>query len=105
MSHFAIIGVGGKQYRVAAGDTITTEKIDAEVGATVKLQHVFLIGGGAEARVGTPIVAGAHVEAKVLEIGKGDKVRVYKMRRRKRTRTERGHRQMFARLEITKIHA
>lgn len=102
MSKFAIIGVGGKQYRVAEGDTITTELV-AVSGKSVKLGHVFLVQDGETTKVGEPLVSGASVEAKVLETGKGDKVRVFKMKRRKRLRTERGHRQPFAKLEVTKI--
>jgi large subunit ribosomal protein L21 len=104
MSKFAIIGVGGKQYRVAEGDTIQTELV-AEAGKTIKLGHVFLVADGVSPRVGSPLVDGATVEAKVLATGKADKIRVFKMKRRKRTRTERGHRQPFAKLEITKINA
>lgn len=104
MTTFAIVGIGGKQYRVAEGDQLTVEKITDEVGKTVKLQHVFLVGG-ATTKVGTPLVTGSSVEAKILEIGKGEKIRVYKQRRRKRTRTEHGHRQPFAKIEIVKIHA
>ncbi len=104
MSKFAIVSIGGKQYRVSEGETVVVEKIADEVGKTIKLGHVFLIGDGESATVGTPLVEGATVEAKVLEIGKGDKIRVFKMKARKRYRVERGHRQHFAKLEIVKIN-
>lgn len=105
MSKFAIIGVGGKQYRVTEGDMLATEKLEAAIGSTVKLQHVFLVGHGSEVKVGAPLVAGAHVEATVESTAKGEKVRVFKMKPRKRYRVERGHRQIATTLKITKIHA
>jgi len=105
MSKFAIVGIGGKQYRVAEGDKISVEKIADEAGQTVTLQHVFLASDGKDVKVGTPLVEGASVEAKVLEVAKGDKIRVFKMKPRKRYRVERGHRQWAAELEITKIAA
>jgi len=104
MTTFAIIGVGGKQYRVAAGDVIQTEKVEGEAGKTVKLQHVFLTSDGKDAKVGSPLVEGASVEAKIVETKKGDKVRVFKMKPRKRYRIERGHRQLHTQLEIVKIN-
>lgn len=103
MSKFAIVGIGGKQFRVAEGDTVTAEKITDEVGKTIKLKHVFLVSDGENTQIGTPLVEGATVEAKVLEIGKAKKVRVFKMIQRKRHHVERGHRQHFAKLEIVKI--
>ncbi len=105
MSKFAIVGIGGKQHRVSEGDTIVVEKVTDEADKTIKLGQVFLIGDGDTAQVGTPLVEGATVEAKVLEIGKGDKIRVFKMKARKRYRVERGHRQPFAKLEIVKINS
>lgn len=102
MSKFAIIGIGGKQFRVAEGDTVQTEKVGEE-GKTVKLNHVFLVSDGKDTKIGTPLVEGATIEAKVLEIKKGDKVRVFKMKQRKRYRSEHGHRQWGAKLEIVKI--
>ena len=105
MTNFAIIGVGGKQHRVQAGDIITTEKVTEAVGETIKIQHVFLVGHGDDVKIGDPLVTGAHAEAKVLEAGRADKIRVYKQKKRKRYRVERGHRQPFIKLEITKIHA
>jgi large subunit ribosomal protein L21 len=104
MSKFAIIGIGGKQHRVTEGAKIVTEKVATEVGKTLKLQHVFLVGDDKEAKIGDPLVAGATVEAKVIETGKGEKIRVFKMKRRKRYRVDRGHRQPFSELEIVKIN-
>jgi len=103
MNKFAIVGIGGKQFRVAEGDTITTEKVGEE-GKTVKLNHVFLISDGKESKIGTPLVEGASVEAKVVSIKKAAKVRVFKMKPRARFRSEHGHRQWEATLAILKIN-
>ncbi|MDD3066807.1 MAG: 50S ribosomal protein L21 [Candidatus Gracilibacteria bacterium] len=103
MNKFAIVGIGGKQFRVAEGDTITTEKVGEE-GKTVKLNHVFLISDGAESKIGTPLVEGASVEAKVVSIKKAAKVRVFKMKPRARSRSEHGHRQWEATISILKIN-
>lgn len=102
MTSFAIVGIGGKQYRVAEGETVRTELIgNAEPGKKLHLQHVFMAGG----KIGAPLVDGAKVEVEVIETGKGDKIRVFKMKRRKRLRVNRGHRQPFALLKVLKIHA
>ncbi|MFH1546674.1 MAG: 50S ribosomal protein L21 [Patescibacteria group bacterium] len=103
MSKFAIIGIGGKQFRVAEGDVVQTEKIGEE-GKTVKLNHVFLVADGEDVKIGAPLVEGASVEAKVLEVKKGTKIRVFKMKPRKRYRREKGHRQWEAKIEIVKIN-
>jgi large subunit ribosomal protein L21 len=103
MNKFAIVGIGGKQFRVAEGDSITTEKIGEE-GKTIKLNHVFLIEDGKESKIGNPLVENASVEAKVISTAKGDKVRVFKMKPRKRKRSEKGHRQWETKLEILKIN-
>lgn len=104
MSKFAIVGIGGKQFQVTAGENILVEKIADETGKTVKLNHVFLIAEGEDVKLGQPLVKDAYVEAKVLEVGKADKIRVFKMKHRKRYRIDRGHRQPFAKLEIIAIH-
>ena len=103
MSKFAIIGIGGKQFRVAEGDVVQTEKIGDE-GKTVKLNHIFLVADGENVKIGAPLVEGASVEAKVLEVKKGTKIRVFKMKPRKRYRREKGHRQWEAKIEIVKIN-
>ena len=105
MNTFAIIGVGGKQLRVAEGDTVVTEKVSDQVGEKLTLQHVFLVSHGGTVKVGAPLVTGAHVEAEVLSTGRTDKVRVFKMKRRKRLRINRTHRQSFITLKILKIVA
>jgi len=99
---YAVIKTGGKQYRVAAGDVIKVEKLDGEVGNSVAFDQVLMIGGE-NAKIGTPIVKGAEVTAEVLEQGKGDKVLIFKKKRRKNYRRTRGHRQHQTVLRISDI--
>ena len=99
---YAVIKTGGKQYRVAAGDVIKVEKLDGEVGSNVDLDQVLMVGGD-EAKIGTPTVKGAKVTAEVLEQGKGDKVLIFKKKRRKNYRRTRGHRQHQTVLRISDI--
>ena len=105
MSDQAIIKTGGKQYRVAVGDKLRIEKLRADVGADVDFDEVLLVGKGGDARVGTPLVEGAKVSAKVTAHGRGKKLIVYKFRRRKNYRRKNGHRQPYTEVEITKISA
>jgi len=103
VSKFAIIGIGGKQFHVKEGDQIIAEKVADEEGKMIKINHVFLVADGEDVKIGTPLVEGASVKAKVLEIKKGEKVRVFKMKPRKRYHIEKGHRQFEMKLEIMKI--
>ena len=80
---YAVVKTGGKQYRVAAGDKIKVEQIAADVGQEIVLEQVVAVFDGDTVKLGTPLVAGASVKAKVLAHGKHDKVRIFKMRRRK----------------------
>ena len=102
---FAVIVTGGKQYKVAEGDTLFIEKLEAEEGAAVKFDQVLMVGDGENVKVGTPVVEGAAVEAKVVKNGKGKKIYVFKMKRKKNYRRKKGHRQPFTKVEITKINA
>ncbi len=102
---YAIIVTGGKQYKVAEGDTLFIEKLEAEEGAAVKFDQVLMVGDGENVKVGTPVVEGAAVEAKVVKNGKAKKVYVFKMKRKKNYRRKKGHRQPFTKVEITKINA
>jgi large subunit ribosomal protein L21 len=102
---YAVIKTGGKQYRVAAGEKIKIEQIPADVGQEVRLDQVLAIGNGADLSVGTPLVAGANVLAKVIAQGRHDKVRIFKMRRRKHYQKHQGHRQAFTELEISAVNA
>ncbi|HMN19866.1 MAG TPA: 50S ribosomal protein L21 [Ottowia sp.] len=101
---YAVIKTGGKQYRVAAGEKIKIEQIAADVGQEITLDQVLAVGNGAELRVGAPLVDGATVVARVLAHGKHDKVRIFKLRRRKHYQKRQGHRQGYTELEIGTIH-
>ena len=102
---YAIIKTGGKQYRVAAGDKIKVETIEAEVGAQVTLTEVLAVSNGTEITVGAPVVEGASVTATVVSHGRHDKVRIFKMRRRKHSIKSAGHRQNYTELKIETIAA
>ena len=101
---YAVIKTGGKQYKVAAGEKIKVELLDAEVGAEVTLDQVLALGSGDGLKVGAPLVAGATVSAKVVSHGKHDKVRIFKMRRRKHYKKSQGHRQNYTELEISAVN-
>jgi len=101
---YAVIKTGGKQYRVAAGEKIKVEQIAADVGQEITIDQVLAVGNGAELKVGTPLVAGASVTATVLAQGKHDKVRIFKMRRRKHYQKRQGHRQTFTELQISAVN-
>ena len=100
---YAVIKTGGKQYKVAPGEKLKVELIPADVGAQIVLDQVLLVGDGANVRLGQPIVAGATVNATVLAHGRGDKVKIFKMRRRKHYQKHQGHRQGFTELKIDGI--
>jgi large subunit ribosomal protein L21 len=101
---YAVIKTGGKQYRVAAGEKIKVEQIAADVGQEIVLDQVLAVGNGADLKVGTPLVSGATVKATVLVHSKHDKVRIFKMRRRKHYQKRQGHRQQFTELQIASIN-
>ena len=100
---YAVIRSGNQQFRVNEGDTIQVEKINAEVGDEITIDEVLLLGGG-DTLIGTPIVSGATVTARVAEQGRHPKIIVFKMKRRKNYRRKNGHRQPFTALEITGIN-
>ena len=102
---YAVIKTGGKQYKVAAGDKLKVEKLVGDVGSTVVIDKVLLIANGESTTVGAPLVAGATVNATVVSHGRGDKVMIFKMRRRKHYRKTQGHRQDFTEIQIEKIAA
>jgi large subunit ribosomal protein L21 len=102
---YAVIKTGGKQYKVAAGEKIKVEQIAADVGQVIVLDQVLAIGSGAELKVGTPLVEGATVNATVVAHGRHDKVRIFKMRRRKHYQKRQGHRQNYTELEIGTVQA
>jgi len=100
---YAVIKTGGKQYRVVAGEKIKVEQIPADVGAEITLDQVLMVGEGESVKIGTPLVSGATVTAKVISHGRHDKVRIFKMRRRKHYQKHQGHRQNYTELEISGI--
>ncbi|MEE9319252.1 MAG: 50S ribosomal protein L21 [Granulosicoccus sp.] len=102
---YAVIKTGGKQYRVSQGDRLKVETLTAEAGSEVKLDEVLLVGSGESVTVGAPTVANASVTARVLDHGRGNKIRIIKFRRRKHYRKQQGHRQNYTELEITGINA
>ena len=101
---YAVIKTGGKQYRVAAGEKIRVEKLAAEVGHQITLDKVLSVGSGAEVSIGAPFVSGATVVATVLAHGRQDKVRIFKMQRRKHYQKRQGHRQAFTEIEISAVN-
>jgi large subunit ribosomal protein L21 len=100
---YAVIKTGGKQYRVSAGEKLKVESIAADVGAEIVLDQVLFLGNGEEVAMGAPLVSGAAVTARVVGHGRGDKIRIFKMRRRKHYRKSQGHRQNFTEIEILGI--
>lgn len=102
---YAVIKTGGKQYRVVQGDKLRIEKLPNEAGAEVVLDQVLAVGSGEDLRVGAPLVAGAAVKATVIAHGLGDKVRIFKLRRRKHFKKTQGHRQPYTEIQITGISA
>mgnify|MGYP002788468486 FL=1 len=101
---YAVIKTGGKQYKVVAGEKIKVEQIAADVGQEIVIDQVFAVGNGADLQVGTPLVAGAKVVATVVAHGRHDKVRIFKMRRRKHYQKRQGHRQNFTELQIGSVN-
>jgi large subunit ribosomal protein L21 len=100
---FAVIKTGGKQYRVNAGDRVKVETLPNEVGQQVTLAEVLAVGDGGQVRIGAPLVSGAAVLATVLAHGRHDKVKIFKMRRRKHSIKHAGHRQNFTEIRIDSI--
>lgn len=99
----AIIKTGGKQYKVKVGDKIKIEKLEDAVGSTIEFREVLFVGDEKEIKVGTPFLADAKVEGKVLRTEQGDKVVGIKFKAKKRYKVKFGHRQIFTEVEITKI--
>jgi large subunit ribosomal protein L21 len=100
---YAVIKTGGKQYRVQAGEKIKVEQIPAEVGSQVVIDQVLMVSNGDAVTIGTPLVSGATVQATVISQDRADKVRIFKMRRRKHYQKRQGHRQNYTELQIGEI--
>ena len=100
---YAVIQTGGKQYRVKSGEQVNVELLAAEVGATVSFDRVLMLGEGDGVKVGAPFVSGAAVKATVVAQGRGEKIRIFKMRRRKHYAKTQGHRQGYTEVRIDEI--
>ena len=100
---YAVVKTGGKQYKVAPGEKLKVEQIPADVGAEVILDQVLMVGDGDAVRLGQPNVTGATVKATVVAQGRGEKIRIFKMRRRKHYQKHQGHRQNYTELQIDAI--
>lgn len=100
---YAVIRTGGKQYRIQVGEKLKVEQIEAERGSELVLDQVLMVADGDKISMGNPLVEGATVSAKVLDQGRRDKIRIFKMRRRKHYQKHQGHRQNFTEIQITGI--
>ena len=100
---FAVVKTGGKQYRVQDSDVLRVEKLDGKKGDKVKLDQVLMTGTGKDVKVGAPLVSGASVEAEIMEQIRGDKVKIFKKKRRQNYRRTKGHRQNLTLLRITSV--
>jgi large subunit ribosomal protein L21 len=100
---YAVIQTGGKQYRVKSGEQLKVELLAAEVGASVSFDRVLMLGEGDGVKVGAPFLSGAAVKATVVAQGRGEKVRIFKMRRRKHYAKTQGHRQGYTEVRIDEI--
>lgn len=102
---YAVIKTGGKQYRVAQGETLKIETVAGDVGSAVVLDKVLMVGEGDKVTVGKPLVSGASVKATIVSHGRGDKVKIFKMKRRKHYQKHQGHRQNYTEIRIDGISA
>lgn len=102
---FAVIRTGGKQYKVQEGDRIKVEKLDIGAGEVIDIKDVLMLNNGEQVTVGTPNVAGASVSARVEAHGRGPKIKIVKLHRRKHSRKQMGHRQAYTELSIINISA
>ncbi|MGR6034598.1 MAG: 50S ribosomal protein L21 [Candidatus Nitrosoglobus sp.] len=100
---YAVIKTGGKQYRIQEGDTLRVEKINADKGVNITLDQVLLVANEDNIQVGTPYVEGGKVSATIKAHGRGKKIKIIKLRRRKHFRKQMGHRQYFTELHIDSI--
>jgi large subunit ribosomal protein L21 len=100
---YAIIKAGGKQYKVQSGEQVRVESLQGEVGAKVAFGEVLLVGAGESVKLGAPLVSGAKVNATIVSHGRGDKVKIFKLRRRKHYAKTQGHRQNYTEVRIDDI--
>ncbi len=102
---YAVIKTGGKQYRVAAGETLKIESVGGDVGSAIVLDKVLMVANGDKLSVGKPMLSGASVQATIVSHGRNDKVKIFKMRRRKHYQKHQGHRQNYTEIRIDGISA
>lgn len=102
---YAVIKTGGKQYRVRVGNKLKVETLPAEVGSEIQLDQVLMVVDGESISTGAPLLENAKVDATVISHGRHDKIRIFKMRRRKHYRKQQGHRQNYTEIQITGISA
>jgi large subunit ribosomal protein L21 len=102
---YAVVRTGGKQVRVAPGQAVRVERLPGEVGDAVELSEVLLVGGDGETRVGAPLLEGAAVVGTIVEQGRGPKITIFKMKRRKGYRRKSGHRQDFTEIRVESIRS
>ena len=102
---YAVVETGGKQYKVSQGDVISVERLSGKAGEKVALEKILMINGGNKTVIGNPVVKSAKVVGEIVKEGRGEKIIVFKMKRRKNYRRTRGHRQTYTSLKITEITA
>ncbi len=102
---YAVIKTGGKQYRVSAGETLKIESVAGDVGSAVVLDKVLMVGEGDKVTIGKPLLSGASVKATIVSHGRADKVKIFKMKRRKHYQKHQGHRQNYTEIRIDGISA
>ena len=102
---YAVIKTGGKQYKVVSGEKLKIEQIPADIGSEITLDQVLAVGAGDALKFGAPLVEGASVKATVIAQGRHDKVKIFKMRRRKNYQKRQGHRQNYTEILINTISA
>ena len=100
---FAVVRTGGKQYRVAVGDELLVERLGTEPGESIQLGDVLMVANGEDVRIGAPVLDDASVRATVLSHGRGEKIRIFKFKAKKRYRKRAGHRQDYTRVKIDEI--
>ena len=100
---YAVIKTGGKQYRVTTGEKLKVEQIPADIDSQLDLDQVLMIADGDDVTIGNPVIAGAKVTVSVVSHGRGDKIRIFKMRRRKHYQKHQGHRQNYTEIRVDAI--
>ena len=100
---YAVIKTGGKQYRVSSGEKVKVEQLAADIGSQITIDQVLMVADGDKISIGKPLVDGAKVQATVVNHGRGDKVKIFKLRRRKHFKKQQGHRQNYTEIQVDQI--